>query len=130
MMMTPHDSLPSEFQDLEPFVARWAHETEYLRNSARLSSSMDEIREFYSAILPRVGDALKYLDRFDLDDMPPNEQTLMNLCLALIEIGNAVDYYNQPEVKTGAGGAGFDHHTRIVKEKLTFLPDRCVRTTP
>jgi hypothetical protein len=127
--MNNETRLPQDFADLEKYVAPWAHASEAQRSSARLSSTMDEIREFYSAMLLRVSDALNYLDQFPLNDMPDREQTLMNLCLGLVEVGNAVDYYNQPQVKGGAGGAGFDH-AKLFKEKLYFTPKKCVRTTP
>ena len=62
-------SLPPQFADLEPFVD-WSLPTENTRLEKRLTSTMDEIRAFYDAFLPRATEALTYLNDFALNDMP------------------------------------------------------------
>ena len=46
--------LPSQFAELERFAPTWCLATEHERWNQRMSSSMDELRELYDAVLPRV----------------------------------------------------------------------------
>ena len=46
--------LPPGFSDLERFVADWCLDSEPERYAKRLASTMDEIQEFYDAIMPRT----------------------------------------------------------------------------
>ncbi len=93
-------SLPEQFRDLEPFIG-WSLPTERARNARRLASSMDEITQFYNAMVPRTEAILEYLDRFELGKLPEPEQRLLNLTLALAEIANAVELYKNPAVIDG-----------------------------
>ena len=43
-------SVPAEFADLEPYLEQWALPTETARNSARLSSEMEDITAFYTVM--------------------------------------------------------------------------------
>ena len=45
--------LPTEFADLESFVADWALPTRAQRYAARLAKPYDELVAFYDAIAPR-----------------------------------------------------------------------------
>lgn len=63
--------LPSEFSDLEPFVAYWASETTAARWQARCLASMEQIRAFYDAAIVRGEDALTYLEGLPIDALPP-----------------------------------------------------------
>ncbi len=67
-----HNVLPTPFADLEPFVD-WALPTERERNRKRLSSSMDVLRAFHQAILPRVPTIIEYLN-----DSRPDTFFLLN----------------------------------------------------
>ena len=52
------DILPTDVADLEPF-ADWA------------------IQAFYDAAFPRLEDAMAYLDRFTLDELPEDAMRLL-----------------------------------------------------
>ncbi len=94
-------SLPAEFSDLEKYLD-WALPTERARSRKRLTSSMDEITEFYNDMLKRIEPALGYLNNFPLDDMPEPERNLLNLGLMLAEVANAVELFKtQPGVIDG-----------------------------
>ena len=58
--------LPSGFAALEPFAERWCSATEPERWATRMSSSIDELQDFYDAILPRVSEAIALCDTFPL----------------------------------------------------------------
>lgn len=88
--------LPPAFTELEPF-AGWALDNEAGRLEKRLTSSMDEIQAFYSAMLGRIEEALDYLNGFPLDQLPEAEQRLMNMTLSLAEVWVAVELYKRPD---------------------------------
>jgi hypothetical protein len=90
--------LPSEFSDLERFVAEWCLDNEPQRYAKRLSSTMDEIQEFYDAIMPRAEDAIRYLDQFPLDDLPEDAWRLLKLLYSLILISFPVEIWRQPGI--------------------------------
>ena len=97
-----HDSdmkqslLPPDFADLEPFID-WALDSETERLEKRLTSSMEDIQAFYSAVLGRIDEALEYLNGFPLEQLPEAEQRLLNMTLALAEVWVAVELYKRPD---------------------------------
>jgi hypothetical protein len=90
--------LPPEFSDLEPFVAGWCLDSEPERYAKRLSSTMDEIQEFYEAIMPRAEDAIAYLEKFPLDHLPEDAWRLLKLLYSLILMSFPVEIWKQPYI--------------------------------
>ena len=90
--------LPSEFSDLEPWVAEWCLDSEPERYAKRLSSSMDEIQAFYDAIFPRAEAAMQYLEKLPLDDLPDDAFRLLKLLYSLIVMSFAVEIWKQPYI--------------------------------
>lgn len=99
--------LPEEFADLERFGADWALRTERERYAKRLSSSMEQMQAFYDAAFPRAEAALKYLDQFELDDLPEQAQNLLCLLYSLVMVSFPVEVWKQPHVPD-AGAAYLD----------------------
>ena len=93
--------LPKQFSDLERFVGPWALATEKERNRKRLSSTMEEIRAFYDAMLLRMEAVIGYLNQFPLDQVPEEAKRLLYLTLSLAEVANAVELFGQPGVIDG-----------------------------
>lgn len=91
-------SLPAAFGELEEFVPEWALPSEVERSFKRRSSSMEALQEFYDAVLPRWGRILEHLKGFPTDDLPAEEQRLLNLGLTFVEVSNAVERFGQPDV--------------------------------
>lgn len=89
--------LPEQFSALEKFSS-WALPLETERNAKRLASSMSEMNCFYENVVPRAEEILNYLNGFDLDALPRQEQNLLYMMLALAEVSFAVEVYKQPEV--------------------------------
>ena len=96
----PESSLPAAFHDLEQWGA-WSLATEPERSKKRQTSSMQEIRAFYDALLARAGEILSYVEQFPLDKMPPDAQRLFYLTLSLAEVAPAVELFGQPSVIDG-----------------------------
>ena len=98
--------LPKEFEDLEPFID-WALAKESERTNKRMASTMEEIRAFYDAMLPRMKVILAYLNQFPLNQMPEDVNRLFHLTLSLAEVTNAVELFGQPGVVDGLDASGF-----------------------
>ena len=96
-------SLPKEFSDLDPFAERWCLATEPARWDARMSSSMEEMQEFYDAIFPRVTEAIAYCDQFPLDDMPDDAVNLLQMIYSFVIVSFPVELWRQPYVPDTLG---------------------------
>ena len=88
--------LPAEFADLEPWAGTWVFPSAHERMQARLNSSMEELQAFYDAVFPRVEDAMKYLDAFELADLSDEQVNLMRLLYALSAVSLAVEMFKAP----------------------------------
>lgn len=99
-------TLPEEFADLEPF-ADWAIPTERARYGKRISCSMAELQAFYDAAFPRIDDALAYLERFSMDELPDDAKHLLWLYCGLMTASFPVEVWRQPRVPD-SGAASFD----------------------
>jgi hypothetical protein len=106
-MSTSTRSLPDGFADLQPYVDDWAKATRAERYAARLSKPFDEIVEFYDAIAPRAEEAIAYLDTLDIDALPDDATTLLQLLYSMILVSYAVNVFKQPRIPD-SGAAFFD----------------------
>ena len=57
---------------------------------------MDEIQAFYDALMPRAEDAMQYLEKFPLDELPEDATRLLKLLYSLILMSFAVEIWKQP----------------------------------
>lgn len=90
--------LPPEFSDLEPLVADWCLDSEPERYAKRLASTMDEIQAFYDTVMPRAEEAIVYLEKFPLDDLPEDAFRLLKLLYSLILMSFPVEIWKQPYI--------------------------------
>lgn len=88
--------LPPEFAELEPFVETWGCADFEARFAARYESSMDAIRLFYEAVVPRLDDALAALDTVPLDKLEGPSLNLYRLALSATHVALAVERHGQP----------------------------------
>jgi hypothetical protein len=95
---TPQRLLPPEFDDLEPFAARWSLPTEAGRWRQRHTSSMQEMRELYEAAFARYDDALAYCDRFPLERLPDDARNLLHLMFSFVMVSFPVEVWNGPRI--------------------------------
>lgn len=101
-------SLPEPFQELEEFLD-WALPTETLRRQKRESSTMEEIREFYDAVLPKVS---AIMDHFrsaeaasgDADKVDDETKALFTLMLAFACASLSIELHKSPIVPDGMPG--------------------------
>ena len=99
-------TLPSDFADLEPFV-EWAIPTERARYDKRVASTMDEMQAFYDIALPRMEDALVYLEQYTMDNLPEDAKRLLWLYCSLVTVSFPVEVWRQPRVPD-SGASSFD----------------------
>ena len=90
--------LPPEFSVLEPWLADWCLDSEPERYAKRLSSTMEEIQAFYDAIFPRAEEAIAYLEKLPLDDLPDDAFRLLKLLYSLILMSFPVEIWKQPYI--------------------------------
>lgn len=99
--------LPAPFSDLERFVENWCLASEPERYAKRLAASMDEMQAFYDALFPRAEEAIAYLDRFPLHELPDDAIRLLQLLYSLILVSFAVEIWRQPSIPD-TGTASFE----------------------
>ena len=90
--------LPEQFSDLEVFVEKWDLPDYNARYAARLGSSIEELRNFYKAMLGRAEDIKSYLDRKSFERYEEEDKRLAHLMFAVSVVGPAVDIYRSPVV--------------------------------
>ena len=95
-MITTEPVLPKAFEDLAPFLD-WAQETELARTEKKVSASMDEIRAFYDAMMPRLEEILDCLESYFGGDMPAPAYRLYLLSLSLVQVATLVEIYKRRE---------------------------------
>jgi hypothetical protein len=98
--------LPAEFVDLEQF-SDWAIPTERARYAKRLSSTMDELQEFYDAASGRLEAGASYLEQFDVNVLPDDAKHLLWLFCSLVTVSFPVEVWRQPRVPD-SGASSFD----------------------
>jgi len=99
--------LPREFSDLEPFAKTWCLAGEPERYAKRLASTMEEMQSFYDAIFPRAEDAIVYLEKFPLDNLPEDARRLLQLLYSLVMVSFPVEIWRQPYIPD-TGTASFE----------------------
>jgi len=97
-------ALPTAFADLQAFADRYALDTERERHAERLKGPFADLKTLYDAVLPRLDAIHVHLKQHPWPNLPPAEQALLNLALALMEVSLAVESHGQPTVPFG-----FDH---------------------
>jgi hypothetical protein len=68
---------------------------------------MDQLQAFYDAAFPRLDDAMDYLDRFALDELPEDATRLLWLYCALTTVSFPVEVWRQARVPD-SGASSFD----------------------
>jgi len=109
-------SLPDGFEALEPFRAYWGVPGTQDRRDRREAAGMAEIMAFYEVMIALAPAAMKHLERFALDAMPPREARLMELVLALAHVSMATELHGQPR----APHTPYPHGVRLVQGPAYF----------
>lgn len=100
-------SLPTGFEELEPWVEDWAVATREERYATRLAKNIEELSTFYDAMAARAEEAIEYLDGLDLDELPDDALRLLRLLYSMILVSYAVNIFKQPRIPD-SGAAFFE----------------------
>jgi hypothetical protein len=126
MNMKHGTTLPPGFRDLEAYLD-WALPTETLRRQNRESRSLEDIREFYDAMLPRTAaimDHFRAAERASggADKVDRETRTLFTLMLAFSCASLSVELHKSPIVPDGMPGDIWkpEHETQGWKHKPKF----------
>jgi hypothetical protein len=110
--------LPEGFGSLEPLVDSWGVRTSNGRSRRRIASTEAERQAFYDAMAPELERALDHLDRYDVDQLPPPEQRLLDLVLMTAHISLAVEKQGPDEATHAIAQATFTI-TRSTADELS-----------
>ena len=99
--------LPREFGEFEPWAATWCLPRESERWAQRLRSSMEELQAFYDAVFPRAEEAIVYLDKFPLHELPDDAHRLLQLLYSLVMVSFPIEIWRQPRIPD-TGTASFE----------------------
>ena len=85
--------LPIEFSELTQFVSEWALSSEQARATKRIESSIQELRNFHSAVLSRFEEIFDYMNQFpdDPEALPGDAKNLYDLALMAMEAAAPID---------------------------------------
>ena len=108
--MSAETQLPEGFQDLEPLVLQWARATFGERMHARHGGTMSDMKSFYDAVAPRAEAILQALQEHPLHDLPPPQQRLYRLLMALGHVAHAIERHAAPI----PAGTRYPHSLHVV----------------
>jgi len=107
-LMKATGTLPPAFSDLEGLLD-WALPSETLRRQKREASTMEEIGQFYNAMVPRVPAILEHFREAEKecggpDNISDETKLLFTLMLALAEASLSIEIHRSPSVPDGMPG--------------------------
>lgn len=91
------NTLPPEFRNLENCVSAWALPEYNARWQKRLGSSYQELQAFYDRLQPQMPAIIEFLNERPLKTLTPEEQSLLHLAEAFMEVSIAVEYFHAPD---------------------------------
>ena len=95
-------NLPEPFAHLTPY-REWALSTEDERMRRRFASTMDELTNYYKALLPEIGPIAKHLEQWPLSDIPAEQKPLLYLAMMFMEAAMSVEFFYEPDVPEALG---------------------------
>jgi hypothetical protein len=108
---------PAEFKDLARFEP-WALPTENARMRKRLASSMAELTDFYSTLLPRMEALAEHLAKWPLEQLPAEQKPLLYLGLMFMEAAVCVELFKSPDVPESLSADAIDVLSETMERRL------------
>jgi len=94
--------LPIELSPLLSLAAEWALPTEGARKEKRATSTMEQLKEFYDRVHPRVVEIGAHLDRYPMGSLPRDQEKLFQLALMAVEVAMPIEFYRLPDLPAPA----------------------------
>ena len=83
--------LPAKFSSLAPWVAEWALTNERDRYHKLHASNLQQLREFYDAMLPKMDAVMEFLKTQPLVGMQLEAMNLYHLAMTFAETAHPLD---------------------------------------
>lgn len=93
--------LPAAFAELEPYVSTWALDTAAQRSNTRANSTIEQLHQFYAAMLALAAEATEALRGTPVEDLDEKHLVLLKLLLSLAEVAVGVECFDSPTVPYG-----------------------------
>ncbi len=100
--------LPKQFAHLETLREQWDLPTERERHLTRVTNPLEDSIKIYDALLPLIEPIVEHLADFDIDALPPPQQSLLNLSLSFMEVSMAVEILKATTVPGGFAHQRFE----------------------
>jgi hypothetical protein len=84
---------------LEAFTREWGLDTAAKRLAKRAGSSIEEIRAFHEAIVPRLQELIDFLNTFPVEEIPAEYRALGFTVLAALETDDPLHIWRRPNLK-------------------------------
>ncbi len=91
-------SLPKQFSGLSRFADKWDLPDYNTRYNMRLSSSMEDLKDFFSAMLSVADEVKAYLDERPFAEYSEEDKRLARLMFAFGVVGPAVEMFRSQRV--------------------------------
>jgi len=92
------NELPVALSPLLSLAAEWALPTEAARKEKRATSTMEQLKEFYDRVHPRVVEIGAHLDRYPMGSLPRDQERLFQLALMAVEVAMPIEFYRLPDL--------------------------------
>jgi hypothetical protein len=89
--MSTTKPLPPEFADLAPWTAGYCLTNEHDRYFKLMSLSVDELRPFIEAVMPRMEAMAAYLQSLPVDGLTAEQKNLFWLLMTFIEMAHPIE---------------------------------------
>ena len=89
--------LPSQFAGLQPFAEDWSLATREERYHKRLSTTFDDIKAFYAAVLPELDAMVEHLNQHSIKNLAQEQKNLLRMAFSAIEISRSVEVWDDPD---------------------------------
>ena len=94
--------LPEPFAHLTPY-RDWALATEDARMRRRFAVSMEELTDYYKALLPEIEPIAQHLEQWPLAEIPAEQKPLLYLAMMFMEAAMSVEFFYEPDVPEALG---------------------------
>lgn len=96
-----NNTLPEQFKHLEDLVPSWAVQTERERKHVRVSRDFKILKSFFERMGPEILPICQCLDKFPVAELSSEYRNLLYLAYMYMEVGIAVEFYQQPSLPDG-----------------------------
>ena len=87
-----------DFPELQEFIDEWGHADAHQRLNKRSNADFSDIKRFYDAVVPCLGEIIGFLNGFPVDDIPEEYKPLAWMALAACEVDDPVNVWNSSEL--------------------------------